>query len=140
MIKLFWTWDKQEEKEIEVDIDDEEIIEEEWQVALDIVENQNEFIIIAPVAWVELKDIDLSLNLNILSIIWERRKPLEIYTHWIIQRSKECFWWRFSRNIILPENLDLDNIKAILEKNILIIKIPKLKFNYQSIKIDKVDD
>jgi HSP20 family molecular chaperone IbpA len=55
-------------------------------------------------------------------------------------RVSETFWGAFSRNIILPENLDLDEIKAILEKNILIIKIPKLKFKGQSIEIEKIED
>jgi hypothetical protein len=40
----------------------------------------------------------------------------------------------------MPENLDLDNIKAILEKNVLIIKIAKLKFRGQNIKINRVED
>lgn len=137
MIKLFWTWEAENE-ELDVEIKEEEI-EEEWQVALDIIENPNEFIIVAPIAWVELRDIDLSLNSNILTIIWEREKPTELYISGNISRASECFWWKFTRNIILPENLDLDDIKAILEKNILIIKIPKLKFNHQNIKIDQVN-
>jgi HSP20 family molecular chaperone IbpA len=40
----------------------------------------------------------------------------------------------------MPENVDLDMAKAVLEKNVLVIKIPKLKFNNQTIKIDKIDD
>jgi HSP20 family molecular chaperone IbpA len=43
------------------------------------------------------------------------------------------------RNIILPENLALNKIKAIMEDNMLIIKIPKLKFNSKSIKIDRIE-
>jgi len=56
-----------------------------------------------------------------------------------ISRVSETFWGRFSRNIILPDNLDLDSIKAILEKNILILRIAKLKFKGQAIEIEKTD-
>ncbi len=77
---------------------------------------------------------------DILTISWERKKPLELYLNGSILRVTETFWGKFSRNIILPENLDLDEIKAILEKNILIVKIPKLKFKWQSINIEKIDN
>ncbi|MDP2396364.1 MAG: Hsp20 family protein [bacterium] len=43
------------------------------------------------------------------------------------------------RNVILPENLDFDSIKASLENNLLIITIQKLKFSSHNIKIDRVE-
>ena len=118
----------------------EEIEKEEGQVALDIIENPLEVIIISPIAGVDLDNIDISLKDDILTISWNRNKPIEIYGDNNILRVSETFWGVFSRNIILPENLDLDGIKAILEKNILIIKIPKLKFKGQSIEIEKIED
>lgn len=139
MIKWFWTWDNEKELDLEIDNIDNEF-EEEWQLALDIVETEEEISIIAPIAWVDLSDIDISLNSNVLTISWNRRKPQEVYKAWVIIRSDECFWGVFSRNIILPENLDLDTIRAILEKNILIIRIPKLRFSSQTIKIDRIED
>ncbi len=117
-----------------------DIIEDSGQVALDIIENPEEIIIISPIAWVDLDNIDISLKEDVLIISWNRKKPLELYLNWSILRVSETFWGSFSRNIILPENLDLDSIKAILEKNILIIKIPKLKFKGQSINIEKIDN
>ncbi|MBT3726591.1 Hsp20/alpha crystallin family protein [bacterium] len=57
-----------------------------------------------------------------------RLKP-EIYTINAKVRNNECFWGNFERNIILPENLDFDSIKASLENNLLIITISKLKFS-----------
>jgi len=144
MLNLFWTEEKQEDnydfKIKENKSDNKNDKEEIWQVALDILENQNEFIIVAPLAGLELDKIDLSLDWNVLTIFWEREKPLELYTNWIIYRVSEAYWWKFSRNIILPDNLDFDNIKAVLEKNILIVRIAKLRFNSQSIKIDKIGD
>ena len=145
-MKIFWAWDdKYEEIEEfegeEIDINDTEIIrEEEGQVALDIIENIDEIIIVSPIAWVDLDWIDISLKDEILTISWERKKPIELYLNGSILRVAETFWGKFSRNIILPENLDLDSIKAILEKNILIIRIPKIKFKWQSINIEKIED
>lgn len=145
-MKIFWAWEEKYDEINEYDYEEievwnTEIINEDlWQVALDIIENMDEIIIVSPIAWVDLSDIDISLKDNILTISWERKKPLELYLNWSILRVFETFWGRFSRNIILPENLDLDLIKAILERNILIIKIPKLKFKGQSIQIEKIGD
>jgi HSP20 family molecular chaperone IbpA len=36
----------------------------------------------------------------------------------------------------LPENLDLETIKAVLEKWILYITIKKIKFSSQTIKVE----
>lgn len=145
-MRIFWVWDEKYEEIAEYDAEKievkirEDIKEEEWQVALDIIENPDEIIIVSPIAWVDLENIDISLKDWILTISWERKKPLELYLSWSVLRVAETFWWKFSRNIILPENLDFDSIKAILEKNILIIRIPKLKFSGQSIKIEKKED
>jgi HSP20 family protein len=143
-MKLFWVDNKQEYQETTVYEDDNinnNFTEEEyWQIAVDIIENPNELIIVSPIAWVDLEDIDVSIKDWVLILSWERKKPIELYLHWSLLRINEVFWGNFKRTIILPENLDLDNIKAILEKNILIIKIPKIKFNTNSIKIEKVDN
>jgi len=145
-MKFFGAWEEKEEEFYKSEIEELEINEnveekeEEGQVALDIIENSLEVIIISPIAGVDLDNIDISLKDNILTISWERKKPIEIYGENNILRVSETFWGKFSRNIILPENLDLDDIKAILEKNILIVRIPKLKFKGQSIEIEKIED
>ena len=144
-MKLFWVWEKDEEiydtttEEIEVNTND--LLEpEQWQVSLDIIENSFEFTIVSPIAWVNLDNIDISLKDDILTISWSREKPEELYSSGSVLRISEVFWGKFSRNIILPDNLDLDWIKAILEKNILILRIPKLKFKGQKVEIEKIDD
>lgn len=139
MFKLFWVTNKEEVLELDSEIDiSEELEDEVWQVALDILETPYEIIILAPIAWIELEDIDLTINKSILTIKGYRAQP-EIYSDDIIVRNSECFWWKFLRNVILPENLDFDSIKASLENNLLIITIQKLKFSSHNIKIDRVE-
>jgi len=139
MFKLFWVWWWNEN---DYETLDEEIKENEnnvWQVALDVIEKDDSITIIAPIAWIDLKDIDLTIKSSVLQITWKRKKPDIYYEKWII-RNNECFWWEFIRNIILPENLDSNHIKAIMENNLLIIHIPKLTLNTKNIKIDKITD
>lgn len=110
------------------------------QVALDIVETKDAIFIIAPIAGVELEDIDVSLNKNLLTIRGHRAKP-DIYSELGAEiRNSECFWGEFIRNVILPENLDFDSVKAQMDDNLLIITLQKLRFNTREIKIDRVED
>ena len=141
MFKFFGV-SKQEEFEDILEDDeqtsDSSLIDDEvWQIAVDILETKFEIIILAPVAWIDLDDIDISYHNNILTIKWDRERP-EIYNKDLIVRNSECFWWEFRRNIILPENLDFDSIKATLDNNLLIVTIDKLKFSNHSIKIEKI--
>jgi HSP20 family molecular chaperone IbpA len=41
--------------------------------------------------------------------------------------------------VILPENLALNKIKAYMQNNLLVITIPKLKFDSKAIKINKME-
>ncbi len=139
MFKLFWVtwWDEDDD----IDILDDAINESEtdvWQISLDIIEKKDFIIIIAPIAWVKLQNIDLSVNKNVLVISWNREKPINYY-EWNIIRNSECFWWDFNRNIILPENMDFDNIKAVMEDSILVINIPKINLDSKTIKINKIE-
>lgn len=137
MLKFFKVAKEDEYEEV---IDDwEEVLNDEeiWQIALDILETRDEMLIIAPVAWIDLDDIDILYEDWILTINWERKLP-EIYDSRTVLKNSECFWWRFSRSVILPENLDYDSIRASLENNILVIMIPKLKFSSQSIRIEQL--
>lgn len=139
MFKLFWVWSGDENDDLEVlDREVSNMDNEVWQVALDIIEKWDAIVIVAPIAWVDLDDIDLSVNKSVLTVSWKRNKP-ENYYEWNIIRNSECFWGSFVRNVILPENMDFDNIKAVMENNLLIINIPKLNFDSKSIKINKIE-
>ena len=140
-MKIFWVWRK-DIKDIEMENDDS-ILEEEsnsWQIALDIIETPNSIIIIAPIAGIELEEIDLILNKSVLTIKWERIKPHEYSLEENILRNSECYWGRFVRNIILPENLDFDMIKAVMENNLLKVTFPKLHISSQNIKINRIGE
>jgi len=139
-MNIFWVWKKDDIKKIEIESDNS-VLEEEsdsGQIALDIVETPEKIVIIAPIAWVELDEIDLMLNKWVLTIKWERTKPSMYSDEDNVVRNLECYWWRFVRNIILPENLDFDMVKAVMENNLLQVSIPKLNISSQNIKINRV--
>jgi len=117
-----------------------ELHEEIGQIALDILDNGDQIFIVAPIAGIELDDIDVYLNQSTLTLRWSRQKPEELYNETTDIKNSECFWGKFVRNVILPENLDFSQIKAVMENNLLIVSIPKIRFNSQNIKINKIED
>lgn len=137
-MKLFWVW--QDEDVVELDEEIETSIENDndiGQLALDILETDDEIIILSPIAWIDLSEIDVSYNNGVLIVQGNRKKPL-IFDNKVIVRNNECFWGKFSRNIILPENLNSTTIEATMEYNLLVITIQKLHFwNNNSIKINR---
>ena len=139
MFKFFGIWEDENIKEIKAELKQSENYDEEvWQIALDILETDYDFTILSPIAWVSLEDIDISFNKSVLTISGDRKKP-NIFDTSVKIRNSECYWWKFVRNIILPENLDFDSIKASMENNLLVIIIQKLNFSSQSIKIDRIE-
>jgi len=141
MVAFFWIWEENLDSDDteNVTINNDIIIDnwEEWQLALDILEDDNFLYIIAPIAWVELEDIDIEIEENVLTIKWYRNKPEELLYKHINIKTSECFWWRYKRNIILPDNLNLNSIKASLDNNLLIVTITK--FDTKKVKIDRID-
>lgn len=144
MFKIFWVGHEEEhhhdDLKVEVVHSEEETLDDEiGQVALDVLESEDSVFIIAPIAGVEYEEIDLSINKTVLTIKWCRNKPVEYDIDEIVIRNSECFWGKFIRNIILPENLALNKIKAYMQNNLLVIAIPKLKFDTKNIKINKME-
>lgn len=144
MFKIFWLGADEEQKKDDIKLElvnsDEEVANKEvWQVALDILEDEENIFIVAPIAWVELSDIDLTINKTVLTIQWNRQKSPEYSFDGVKVKNSECFWGKFTRNIILPENLALNKIKAYMQNNLLVITIPKLRFDTKNIKINKLE-
>lgn len=142
MFKFFWVSNNEKSPDIDLEVVDtkEEVLDEEvWQIALDVLEAEDEIYIIAPIAWVEQEKIDISINKTILTLKWTREKPEEYNIDGIISKNSEVFFGKFVRNIILPENLALNKIRAYMENNLLIISIPKMKFDSKVVKINKIE-
>ncbi|MDX9970781.1 MAG: Hsp20/alpha crystallin family protein [Candidatus Gracilibacteria bacterium] len=110
-------------------------IKEEGQLALDIFQSKDEFVIIAPIAGLLREDIEIMINEDVLVIKGERKYPGQVKDKDFL--VKECYFGPFSRAIILPREADLKSIKATFEKNILEIKIKKDKsFGKQIVEIE----
>ncbi len=104
------------------------------QLAVDVFQTENEFCVQAPIAGIEQNDIDIAVENEMLIIRGERREP-------VLGKEKkyfyqECYWGPFSRQIILPEDVNSEKIKASLKSGILVIRIPKAEPKRKKIVVE----
>lgn len=93
------------------------------QLAVDVFQTEGEFCVQAPIAGVGQNDIDIAIENGMLIIRGERREPISGKEKKYFYQ--ECYWGPFSRQIILPEDVNSEKIKASLKNGILVIRIPK---------------
>ena len=113
----------------------EEIFDEpEGELALDVYQTPASFIIESAIAGVNPEDIEVSISPESITIKGKREKiekvKAESYIH------QECYWGRFSRTIILPQEIDADKAQANLKNGVLKITLPKVnKSRTKKIKV-----
>ena len=83
---------------------------------------------------VKKKDVDISVDGNVLTISGERNVRDEVKDE--DYHKVESRYGLFSRSFTLPEKVDISNIEAEFVNGILEIAIPKLKVDTSSKKIE----
>ena len=127
------------DREVAIESSDEPHGEDVGQIAVDILETREGYLVIAPLAGVPRSDVDVNISRNVLTISGNRPEP-DIYAEAYKVPVKECFYGAFSRSIILPENLALDTIRATIERGMLIITIPYLIIDARTVKVEHIED
>ena len=104
----------------------------EGELAVDVFEDDKDFVVMAAVAGISSKDVEIQVDKDMLMIKGCRDNPDgKKNKNYFYQ---ECHWGPFSRKVVLPENVDGTNIQAEFDKGILVVKIPKIKFQDDSKK------
>ena len=112
-----------------------EISEEaEGELAVDVYQTASAFIIESTIAGVNPEDIDISITPESITIKGNRVREEKIKTDNYIHQ--ECYWGRFSRSIILPQEVDPDKSQANIKNGVLKITLPKInKTKSKKIKV-----
>lgn len=100
-----------------------EIFEQAGELVVDVFETNENFVVSAAIAGVQIKDLDISLEKDMMIIKGNRCDPHESADKKYFYQ--ECYWGPFARKVILPENINIDKADAQIDKGILTIKIPR---------------
>ena len=111
------------------DIDDGELEEpfgvEEGELAVDIYQTQDDIVIQAAIAGIKSDALDVAIEDDLVTISGERRNPARDaereYFH------QECFWGPFSREIILPDDVDPGKAEASMKDGVFTLRMPRIK-------------
>ncbi len=106
---------------------------QEWTPPVDIAEKDGSFIILASLPGLSIKEVELKVEGQTLTIKGERKQQeSEGYTC----HQTESQYGTFSRTFALPDSTDLESIKAEFKNGILAITVPlKPEVKPRSIKI-----
>src|SRR3989344_367552 len=98
--------------------------EPEGQLAIDVYQTPSEIMVESAIAGVKPEDIDINVTNDSVVIKGERRRGQEVKEDNYFYR--ECYWGRFSRSVILPQEVDPEGAGVSFKNGILIVRLPKL--------------
>lgn len=103
---------------------------EEGQLTVDVYQTPTEIVIKSMVAGVKPEDLDISITRDMVTIKGKRETERfvkeEDYFH------QELYWGSFSRTIMLPAEVDVEESEAIEKHGLLILRLPKIDKNRQT--------
>ena len=98
---------------------------EEGQLSVDVYETEKEITVRSTVAGVKPEDLDITLDHDMLTIRGSRcEEGGEEGKNYLY---RECYWGSFSRSVILPSEVDDEDIDASIENGVLTIILKKIK-------------
>lgn len=117
---------------------DSPITSDTGQLSVDIYQSDDEIVVLAPIAGITMQDISINITDDILVIKGHRKLPENIPVENFY--TKECFWGKFARSIVLPVEADKNKVEATFHNAILEIRIGKTKVERTKIIQIKTQD
>lgn len=111
----------------------------EVELSMDIFDADNTLFLVIPLAGVSVEKVKIHLSGDVLTISGERHIPEDIARfHNKKYFVEECHWGKFSRSIVLPEEVESAHIRAHEDMGILRVIIPKAqKVQEKDIRVDQ---
>ncbi|HEY4496968.1 MAG TPA: Hsp20/alpha crystallin family protein [Candidatus Paceibacterota bacterium] len=101
--------------------------EGEGQLTVDVYQTQDDIVVESTIAGIKPEDIDIEVTNESITIKGDRHREEAVSDRDYFYR--ECFWGKFSRSIILPQEVDPDKAHSSLKNGVLTIKLPKIHRN-----------
>jgi HSP20 family protein len=93
------------------------------QLAIDVAEDDDAYIVKASIPGIDADDLDVSINNNVLSIKGEIKEEKDVDEEKYHLRERR--WGSFARSVTLPSSVDVDGVEATYEDGVLTLNVPK---------------
>ena len=94
-----------------------------WGLAVDMVENKDEFVVKASVPGINPEDLDISYSDETLTIKGEIKEDKDVKEDQFHLRERR--FGSFMRTIALPNKIKGDAIKASYQNGVIVLRLPK---------------
>jgi HSP20 family protein len=94
-----------------------------WEPAIEVYENDKEFVLKAELPEISEKDVRVSLDGGVLTISGERKEEKEIKKDKYYRTER--FYGTFTRSFTLPPSVDAEGIKATFRDGVMKLTMPK---------------
>lgn len=91
--------------------------------AVDVYASGKDLVIRAEMPGLTEKDVDIQVEGNMLTVRGERHEEHEVAE--ADYRTREISYGTFERTVQLPEGIDVDKIRATLDKGVLEVTVPR---------------
>ena len=96
---------------------------ESW-LTIDVYQNAQEIVVESAVAGVDPETLDITATPDSIAIKGERQRRKEVKDEDYLYQ--ECYWGKFSRSVILPQEVDPESANVNFKNGILTIHLPKV--------------
>jgi HSP20 family molecular chaperone IbpA len=104
--------------------------DEEGELPVDVYQTPTEIVVKTMIAGVKPEDIDISITRDMITIKGKREESHDFSDDDFFHR--ELYWGSFSRTIILPQEIEVEEVEATNKHGLLTIRLPKLDKNKQA--------
>jgi len=98
--------------------------EPEGQLTIDVYQDGDEIIVESAIAGVNPDNIDINVTNESITIRGERTREKNLTDKDYFYQ--ECYWGKFSRSVILPQEIDPEKAYAKFKNGILTVHLPKV--------------
>ncbi len=100
------------------------------ELTIDMFETPSEIVIRTMVAGVRPEDLDISITRDMVTIRGERESERTVSDEDYFHR--ELYWGSFSRAVVLPKEVEVEEAEAAEKHGLLTIRLPKIDKNKQA--------
>jgi HSP20 family molecular chaperone IbpA len=94
------------------------------ELSVDVYQTPTHIVVKAMIAGVRPEDLDVTITRDMVTIRGKREQHTEGSTGEFF--FQELYWGSFSRTIVLPQEVEVEEAEAVEKHGLLIIRLPKL--------------
>lgn len=99
--------------------------EPEGRLTVDVYQTQDSIVVESAIAGVRPEDLDIDVSVDSITIKGSRHRERDIKEEDYFYR--ECYWGKFARSIVLPQEIDPENASVTFKNGVLTVVLPKLR-------------